>query len=171
MRRRSLIGAVLAAGALAAAGCGAPDELDSDDDRRLLTARERLDDAIDTEEAIRTSRVVAGDLRREVRRAIARDDVEALELSLPWAVEDGSIDREATSTFLRLATTDPQGALLPPARESVEEIVDVIEDSGADAETKVPGAGDRPLDAYLDGVERDIRDIWPSLSKQIEEAI
>ena len=55
MARRPLVAAALAAALLGAAGCGAPDSLDSDDDRALAAAREGLDDALDTEETIRTS--------------------------------------------------------------------------------------------------------------------
>ncbi len=72
--------AALAAIALAlpvATGCGAPDELSRADARELADARERLDDAIDTEETLRTSKAEARRLRAGVREIVARGAFEA----------------------------------------------------------------------------------------------
>jgi hypothetical protein len=49
--------------------------------------------------------------------------------------------------------------------------VDVTDDSGADSDTKVPSAGDRKLGDYLAEVERDIGEVWPSLSNELKEAL
>jgi hypothetical protein len=50
-------------------------------------------------------------------------------------------------------------------------MVDVIDDSGADGDTEVPHARNQPMSRFLDEVERDIRDIWPSLSKNLEQSV
>ena len=53
-------------------GCGDPEKLSGEEGRTLAKARERLDDAIDTEETLRTSSTEARGLLRRVRR-IASD--------------------------------------------------------------------------------------------------
>jgi hypothetical protein len=169
MRRRAGFLAALAAAALLAA-CGAPDELDSDDDQRLSAARAELDDALDTEETIRTSPEMAASLTRRVRRLAARDDAEKLEEIVPSLVApEGGIDQEAARNFVEFAPNDPERALLQPATLAVTEVENVVDDSGADGETKVPHARDAPLDRYLDQVERDIKDVWPALAAKVEE--
>jgi hypothetical protein len=170
MRRGQL--ALLAAVALGlgAAGCGAPDELDSDDDRAFAAAREELDDALDTEETVRTSPEMARRLVRGVEEA--GDNARALERLVPSLVnEDGDVEGAAVTDFVRYAGSDAPRALLFPARQSVERMIDVIDDSGADGDTTVPHARDRPMGRYVDEIERDIRDVWPELSKELEEAL
>ena len=170
MSGRVLASAAAVVVALGAAGCGAPDNLDADDDRALAAAREGLDDALDTEEAARTSPELGRRLARRVERA--GDDARALERLVPSLVnDDGEVDSDAVADFTRYAGTDAPRALLGPARQSVERIEEVIDDSGADGDTKVPHARDQPLGRYVDQVETDIRDVWPSLSKQLEEAL
>jgi hypothetical protein len=169
MRRRFLAAALAAAVLLG--GCGAPDQLEDADDRRLAAARERLDDALDAEEAIRTSPQLARDLRRRVQRAAARSDARALGRAAPSLITERGIDTRSVSAFVRLAERDAPGALLIPARREVDEIVDVIDDSGADADTEVPSARGRKLDDYLAEVERDIGEVWPPLSNELEKAL
>ena len=169
MRHRSLLVAALATALLGAAGCGAPDKLDADDDRALATAREGLDDALDAEEAIRTSPALGRRLAARVERA--GDDSKALERLVPSLVDDGEVDSQAVSAFVKHAGSDAPRALLAPAQRSVDRMVEVIDDSGADADTKVPHEGDRPLRAYLNQVQGDIGDVWPALTKELEEAI
>ena len=169
MAHRPLVAAAVAAALLGAAGCGAPDSLDSDDDRALATAREGLDDALDTEETIRTSPAMGRALATQVERA--GDDATAVERLVPSLVDDGEIDSEAVSGFVRYAASDAPRALLIPAQREVDAMVEVIDDSGADGDTEVPHARDQPMDRYLDEVERDIRDVWPSLSKELDEAL
>ena len=90
---------------------------------------------------------------------------------MPSLVDDGEIDSEAVSGFVRYAASDAPRALLVPAQREVDAMVEVIDDSGADGDTEVPHAGDQPMDRYLDEVERDIGDVWPSLSKELDEAL
>ena len=166
---RPLLAAAVVVALLGAAGCGAPDALESDDDRALAAAREGLDDALDTEETIRTSREMARALRARVERA--GDDAGAVGRAVPSLVDDGEVDPEALSAFVRYATSDAPGALLIPARREVEAMVEVIDDSGADGDTEVPHARDQPLSRFVDEVERDIRDVWPSLAEELGEAL
>ena len=169
MAPRLLVVAGCAAALVGAAGCGAPDRLDADDDRALAAAREGLDDALDVEEAIRTSPEIGRRLAERVERA--GDEARAVAQLVPSLVHDGEVDSAAASAFVRDAATDAPGALLIPAQREVDAIVELIDDTGADGDTEVPHAGDRPLGRYVDEVERDIRDVWPSLSKELEEAI
>ena len=170
MRRGALASIAGLALAVGAAGCGAPDSLDADDDRALAAAREELDDALDTEEAARTSPELGRRLARRVERA--GDNARVLERLVPSLVnEDGDVEGAAIADFVRYAGNDAPRALLFPARQSVERIVDVIDDSGADGDTEVPHARDQPMGRYVDEVEGEIRDVWPALSKQLEEAL
>jgi hypothetical protein len=170
MSRRALVSLAAVAVVAGAAGCGAPDELDSDDDRALASAREELDDALDTEETVRTAPELGRRLARGVERA--GDNPRALERLVPSLVNaDGEVDSEAVDDFVRHAGSDAQQALLVPARDSVDQIVEVIDDSGADGDTTVPHDRDRPMGRYVDQIERDIRDVWPQLSQELEEAL
>jgi hypothetical protein len=164
----ALVVALLGGVAIVALSSGAPDKLNSDDDEQLAAAREDLDDALDTEETIRTSPEKARMLRRSVASI---DNPERLERVVPSLVVNGEIDRAAAAVFVRHATSDPARALLPPAQRATNEIVGVIDASDADGDTKVPHAGNRPLDRYAAEIERDIRDVWPGLAKQLEEAL
>jgi hypothetical protein len=173
MTRRTLAAAALVVALIGAVAffvlsSGAPEELNSDDDEQLAEAREGMDDALDTEETIRTSPEMARALRRSVARI---DDPERLARVVPSLVVDGEIDKAAAGVFLRHATSDPAKALLPPAQRAMNEIVGVIDASDANGDTKVPHAGDRPLDRYASEIERDIRDVWPALAKQLEDAL
>ena len=169
MRTLPLVAAACAAALIGAAGCGAPERLETDDDRALAAAREGIDDALDTEETIRTSPAMGRRLARRVERA--GENAQAVRRVVPSLVENGQVDSEAAAVFVRKAGTDAPAALLIPAQRNVESIVELIDDTGADGDTEVPHAGDQPLGRYVDEIERDIRDVWPSLSKELEEAL
>ena len=169
MGPRRLLTAAAAAALLAASGCGAPDRLEDGDDRDLSAAREGLDDALDTEETIRTSPEMGRKLADRVERA--GNDAAAVERAVPSLVEGGRVDTRAADAFVRYAATDAPRALLIPAEREVDAIIEVVDDSGADGGTEVPHARDRPMDRYLDEVERDVRDVWPALAKELEEAL
>ena len=173
--------------AVAVAGCGAPDELSESDGRTLAAARERLDDAIDTEETLRTSKVEARRLRRRVRALVSDGSFESKRLdefgiarlgllrevvpSLVIVDERGSaraLDRPATAAFLRFAERDARRAMLGPARDQVEAIVETIEDADAGADTKIPVAGGT-AGGFLRETERDVRPVWRSLAERLGE--
>jgi hypothetical protein len=179
--------------ALAALGCGSPDELSREDDRALATAREGLDDAIDTEETLRTSGARAARLRRQVRRIVSRGAFESgqldefglaslgeLGLAVPSLVvldADGSparLDRRATRAFLRHAESNPRRALFAAADRHVRTIERVVDESDPGPDTRVdigtgPAAGDETVDAYLLSAEDDVAPIWPSLAGRLRE--
>jgi hypothetical protein len=169
MPLRAVLLAAVAAALVGAAGCGAPDSLDSDDDRDLATAREALDDALDTEETIRTAPEMARALVAQVRRA--GDDAPAVERAVPSLVEDGEVNSEAANAFVRYAATDASRALLIPATDAVDAMTEVIDDSGADGDTEVPHADDQPMERFVGEVERDIADVWPALAQELADAL
>ena len=175
------------AAAAALAGCGAPEELSQSDGRKLATARERLDDAIDTEETLRTSKAEARRLSRRVRMLVSQGDFESERLdefgiaklgllrdvvpSLVVVDERGSVkalDRSATAAFLRLAGRDAARAMLGPARDQVGVIVKTIEDGDAGEDTRIPVLR-TTAGAYLREAERDLKPIWPLLARRLTE--
>jgi len=182
--------AAMAAG-LVLAACGAPDQLSQADGETLAGARERLDDAIDIEETLRTSKAEARRLRRGVQRIVSGGALESERLDdfgraalgelrrlVPSLVEedtDGSVralDRPATRAFLRFAESDAARALLPPAREEVELIERTVEESGADSETLVPPEDPTAsqmleVGTFLRDAEGDLRPIWPELAGRL----
>ena len=183
--------AVAAAVLAVLAGCGAPDELARLDALELADARERLDDALDTEETLRTSPHETRRIRAEVRRIVSRGYFEAqtldefglaalgeLQQVVPSLVETDSngvpknLDRPALRAFLRYAATDPERALLGPATDEVAAIDQTLEDSGADGDTRVPTPNgesikDKTVNEYLRAAERDLRPVWPSLAARL----
>ncbi len=172
------------------AGCGAPDQLSQRDGAALRDAREALDDAIDTEETLRTSKQEARRIRAKVREIVSRGAFEAAPLDefglaalgelrevVPALVETDekgvveSLDRQATKAFLRYATTDADRALLKPANDEVFAIEDVIRKTEPDRETKIPPPPSESLpltvNEYLRETRRDLAPIWPGLAKRL----
>ena len=179
---------VALAAAVVATGCGAPEELSESDGRMLAAARERLDDAIDTEETLRTSKVEARRLRRRVRALVSDGSFESQRLdefgiarlgllrevvpSLVVVNQRGSpraLDRPATAAFLRFAERDAGRAMLRPARAGVEAIVEGIERGDAGEDTKIPRVGKTAAD-FLRETERDVSPIWPALAERLRDA-
>jgi hypothetical protein len=164
---RGLLIAVAAAALLA--GCdGGTAELDPDDARRLAAARAELDDAIDTEEVLRTDPEEARRLLRVVRRRLDGPPARVEEVVPSLVDPDGRLDRRAVRAFLDYAESDAAMAMLPPAEEAVDTATDALED--ADPETKIPTLEDRTAEAYLEEAERDVRPIWPDLGDRLGEA-
>lgn len=156
--------AVLAAALLA--GCGGPAELSNEEGQTLQSARERLDDAIDTEETLRTDEVEARRIAREVRRR--ESQTVRLENVVPSLVTpNGQVDREALDAFLANAATDAPAALHRPAAREVGRMVATLEDK--DAETKIVVTG-QTADAFLAEAERNVKDIWPDLARRLQQA-
>jgi hypothetical protein len=152
--RRLLIAAAAAA---LLAGCGDPAKLDSEESSALRDARAQLDDAIDTEEVLRTDRREGRRLVRELKRnAAAFQLVPAL------------VDETALSAFRRYAPGDPARALRRPAAQAVARMTSALEE--ADAETKISALRDQSAEAYLREAERDTRPIWSDLSDRLREA-
>jgi outer membrane murein-binding lipoprotein Lpp len=157
--RPACLAAVVAAG-LVLAACGGPAKLDSDQEQTLTTARERLDGAIDTEEAIRTSPEEARRRARTVRRRLGGPALGELEDAAPALVYAGDV-----RDFLRYARSDPARALHAPAEREILVITSTLRGKAPD--TKI---GDQPAAAFLGDAARDTRSIWPDLSRRLEKA-
>jgi len=189
VRRASGVAAIATAAIVVAvlAGCGEPWKLPVDDGRALAGARELLDDAIDTEEVLRTSAVEARRLRARVQQLVSDGSFEGAALDefgiarlgqlrevVPSLVildaEDAAraLDRPATDAFLRFAERDAARALLAPASRQVRSIVKVLDEGDAGAGTKIPVVG-QTADAYLREAEREVRRIWPRLAERLAE--
>jgi hypothetical protein len=157
----------IAAAALAAvllAGCGGPAELSDEEGRTLQSARERLDDAIDTEETLRTDPVEARRIAREVRRRSSQT-VRLRNVVPSLVTEGGEVDRAALDAFLANADSDAAAALRRPAAREVGRMVSTLEDK--DRETKIASLG-QTADAYLAEATRDVRPIWPDLARRLQ---
>jgi hypothetical protein len=181
--------AVAAIAVAGLAGCGgAPDKLSDQDGRAVATAREKLDDAIDVEETLRTSPVEARRLRRRVSQIVSDGSFEdstldefgiarlgQLRLVVPSLVitdrqdQVRALDRAATAAFLRYATTDPARALLRPASRQVNVMLHVLEEGDAGKDTEIPVLKE-PAGSFLDDVERDVKPVWPALGKRVAAA-
>ena len=184
--RRALSVAAVALAALA--GCGAPEELSEDEGRTLLAAREGLDDAIDTEETLRTSRAEARRLRARVQELVSDGSFERSTLdefgiarlgqlreaapSLVLQDLDGNmrgLDRSSIVAFLEHAERDAARALVRPASREVGLMLHTLEEGDAGKDTKIPRTG-KDAEAYLREAERNVKDIWPLLAKRLANA-
>lgn len=157
----------------------------------LETAREDLDDVIDTGETLRTSKQEARRLRRAVQGIVSGGALEAerpdefglaalgqLRRLVPSLVEvnrDGTVralDRPATRAFLRYAESDAGRALAGPAGEPVEAIELTLKDSEAGPDTRIAPSDptvsqDLTVADYLREAERDLAPIWPELAGRL----
>jgi hypothetical protein len=156
--------AVAAMAAVLVAGCGGPAELSDEEGRTLQSARERLDDALDTEETLRTDRAEARLIAREVRRRESQT-VRLVHVVPSLVTPDGRVDRRALDAFLANATTDAPEALRMPATREVGRMTTTLEDK--DRETKIEPLGQNAA-AYLAEAARDVRPIWPELARRLE---
>jgi len=150
-------GLALAAIALLLGGCGGddPDPLERGDAERLAYARERLDDAIDTEEVLRTDRTEA----RRLRRVVAADNLPNVVPSL--------VDERTRRDFLRYATSDAARALRRPAEDAVLLITTTLE--GKDRDERIRTLGRQTVAGYLREAERDTEPIWPDLARRLAD--
>jgi hypothetical protein len=179
--------------AVAAAGCGGgkADHLSQKDAQALTVARAELDDALDTEETLRTSHEEAVRLRAQARRIIRRGRLEdgkrpdefglaalgRLNRVVPSLVlghADGSIralDTKTTASFMRYAVSDPQKALYPAAQQEVASIEHVTGADDVGSDTTIGGRlGKQKAGAYLTEAERDVRRPWPGLAARLAKA-
>ena len=173
--------------ALGLTACGGDAEQFSKEDATTLNAsRADLDDALDTEETLRTSKEEAASLRLKVQKIIRRGTFEnggkpdefglaALgelrELVPSLVLERGSsvvaLDQEATKEFVAQALNDPAAALYLPAKGEVDTITKVVGGDDVGPDTKVD---DQTVTAYLREAERDVKPVWPQLAKRLATA-
>jgi hypothetical protein len=193
--RRWAILALLAAVAAAAlaVGCGDPDKLSKNDALALNASRSDIGDALDTEETIRTDKAAATRLRTKVQKTVSMGSFEGgkpdefglaalgeLRQQVPSLVQEHyngdvyALDAPATKAFLQYAVRDPQRALLPAVREEVATIEDVLDRSGAAADTRVPppdrSASDETVSDYLREIEGDLKPQYPHEAARIAKA-
>ncbi|HYI36530.1 MAG TPA: hypothetical protein VEX39_07995 [Thermoleophilaceae bacterium] len=184
----------LAALALALTACGDAEELSKEDATTLNASRSDLDDALDTEETLRTSLDEAARLRTKVQRIVARGAFEnggkpdefglaALgelrELVPSLVLEKGNavvaLDQPALRAFLAKATTDAPAALYPAAKSEVDDIVKVAGGDDVGPDTKVPAtspgaSSNETVTEYLRQAEREVRPVWPRLADRLKAA-
>lgn len=184
--RRGLTAAAVALTVLA--GCGGPDSLSAEEGRSLAGARERLDDALDTEEALRTSRAEARRIRRAVQEIVTDGSFEQSpldefgiarlgelrEIAPSLVITDArgdvrALDRRSTVPFLRYAEIDAARALLRPASRQVSVMQHLLEEADADKDSEIPVVG-KTAEAYLREAARDVRAIWPALGRDLTVA-
>ena len=154
--------------------CGDAEELSKEDATTLTASRADLDDALDTEETLRTSNEEAASLRIKVQKIIGRGAFEnggkpdefglaALgelrELVPSLVLERGNagaaLDTAATKEFLAQAVSDPAAALYLPAKSEVDAIAEVVGGDDVGPDTKVR-ARTQTVTEYLRETERDI---------------
>jgi hypothetical protein len=152
--------AAAAAAALLIGACGGPARLDADQKNTLAGARERLDEAIDTEEAMRSSPEEARRRVRAVRGRLGGPGLGEVEDAAPALVDGGDV-----RDFLRYGRRDPARALHSPAERQVLVIASTLNDKAPD--TKI---GDQPAAAFLGDAAKDTRPIWPDLSRRLQKA-
>jgi hypothetical protein len=192
MRTLAAASATLVLCAVAVTGCGGKADHLSDQDAQALTvARAELDDALDTEETLRTSHEEAIRLRTRARKIIRQgklDDgkrpdefglaalgrLNQVVPSLVLGHADGSIralDTKTTASFMRYAVSDPQKALHPAAEQEVASIEHVTGADDVGADTVVGGRlGKQKVGSYLQEAERDVRRPWPDLAERLAKA-
>jgi hypothetical protein len=192
MRRLAALVAVLVLCALAATGCGGKaQQLSREDAQSLTVARAQLDDALDTEETLRTSLGEATRLRARAQRIIRQGKLEDGEApdefglaalgrlndvvpSLVLGHPDGSIralDTKATAAFMRYATTDSSRALYPAAQHEVSTMEKVTGADDVGPDTVIGGRlGRQKVGPYLQEAERDVQRPWPDLAKRLAKA-
>lgn len=178
---------LVALAATAIAACGAPDELSRADGEQLTLARERVVGALATERQLRGSPEEAERLQARVRKIVASGALEAeqldefglaalgeLGLAVPSLVVydrqriPRELDREALRAFLAEATSDPAAAVERPVSVEVRRVADLLSETGADADTDVPVAG-QTAGSYVGDLESRVRPTWPRLADELAD--
>lgn len=159
--------AVAALAAAALTGCGSPAELTPDQAQVLKSARERLDDAIDTEETCRTDRDECRHLVIEARRNVRKPD--QLAKVVPSLVTPaGNVYPPAFNAFQLDALASPRLALRLPAAKEAQRMVNTL--SGKDPDTVIKPLENQHAKTYLTEAAGDTRRIWPDISRVLRQA-
>lgn len=161
------VAAAAALAAIALPGCGGPAKLSSTQGQELKSARERLDDAIDTEETCRTDRAECRRLAAQARRY--RKDPKKLAQVVPSLVTPaGEVYAPAYNAFEQNALASPSLAMRLPAAKEAQRMVNVLSDK--DKDTVIATVNNQHADAYLAEAQRDTRKIWRDISHVLGEA-
>lgn len=191
---------IAVAAATLVAGCGGPAKIDRGDANVLEAAREDLDDAVDTEETLRTDPAEARRLVREVRRrlGISVALLKNLKTGNPKydkALQAGSVagalhSIEEVVPSLVVGRSDRGGAAgldedavrdffryarSDPSRAlhgpAADEVGTIVSTiRGADPGSKISTLRGLTANAYLREAERDTRPIWPDLARRVARA-
>jgi hypothetical protein len=183
VRHAALLAAATAAAVVVA--CGAPSELSETEGVQLDLARDRAIAAVEVEQRLSQSPASADRLVARVREIVSSGALEAkqldefglaalgeLRLAAPSLVivdrreVPRQLDRDALTSFLAEATTDPPAAVRPAAASETARIVDVVEASGAAPDTEIPVAG-MTTDVYLADLAARLRPTWPDLAADL----
>lgn len=175
----------VALAAVAIVSCGAASELSEADGVGLDLARDRTIAAIQVEERLSSSPATADRLLARVRNVVSSGALEArqldefglaalgeLRLAVPSLVIvdrrdiPRELDREALTTFLAEAATDPTAAMRPAAAAEAARIVALVKGSDAGPDTKIPVA-DMTVDVYLADLAARLRPTWPDLAADL----
>ncbi len=185
MRLVSILLVALVAAATGA--CGAPAELPREDGVQLELARNRAIAAVATEQRLSRSPAAADRLLARVRKIVSSGAFETkqldefglaalgeLRLSAPSLVIvdrqeiPRQLDREALTTFLAQAKSDPAAATRPAAATEVARIERIIAnaDPAPGRDTEIPVV-DMTADVYLADLADRLRPIWPDLATDL----
>ena len=184
MRSATLV--ALLAIVLAMTACGGDaEELSKKDAQTLTTSREDLDDALDTEETLRTSKEEAASLRLKVQRIIGRGAFEnggkpdefglaalgELRELVPSLVlergdsvvaldarRDQGVRRPGRERSRRRPCTCPPRARWTRSRRSW----------AATTSGPTPRPGKQTVSEYLRETEGDVRPVWPRLAERLQ---
>jgi hypothetical protein len=159
--------AAAALAAIALPGCGGTATLSPAQGQQLKSARERLDDAIDTEETCRTDRDECRHLVSQARQY--RNDPKQLAQLVPSLVTPaGKVYTPAYNAFQANALTSPSLALRLPAAKEAQRMINVL--GGKDKDTVIAPVNNQHADAYLAEAQRDTRKPWPDISRVLGKA-
>lgn|GEM_PF-6771524 len=181
---RSLLVAVALAATITA--CGTPDELSPGEGRQLEIARDRALAAV----ALRTQLESPSEADRvlaSVRKIVATGALEPkrldefglaalgrLRLVAPSLVVvdrldvPRELDRPGLTAFLANARTDPDAAAKAPAASAVREIDSLIDDTGAEGDTRIPIV-DSTVGEYRQDLGSRLRPVWSDLADEISD--
>jgi len=196
---RRVLAPALAALALVAPGACGGGTLEKGDANVVAASSEKLDDAIDTAEDLRTSsRRERQRLVRQVSRTLGvsfelskRFREEKIDPSFSGGVIRGSLEQlEELVPSLVVGSSDAGGvvglnedatrdflryAVSDPARAlhepAAEEIRDIEQATReAGPDTKIPTLDDQTVEAFLRETEGDVRPLWPDLARRLSRA-
>jgi hypothetical protein len=162
---RPLAVAALAAAALT--GCGSPAELTPDQAQVLKSARERLDNAIDTEETCRTDRDECRHLVIQARQNV-RNPEQLAKVVPSLVTPSGVVHPPAYNAFETYALASPKLALRLPAAKEAQRMVNTL--SGQDPDTVIKPLENKHAAAYLTEASNDTRRIWPDIARVLRQA-
>jgi hypothetical protein len=133
----------------------------------LKSARERLDDAIDTEETCRTDRDECRHLVIAARQNV-RNPKQLAKVVPSLVTPAGNVYPPAFNAFETDALASPKLALRLPAAKEAQRMVNTL--SGKDPDTVIKPLENKHAAAYLTEASRDTRRIWPDIARVLRQS-